>query len=534
MCCAAIKPGLPDPQQPHPAAVIANAPNAGWLSSIPVGHWLMIPVLLLAAFLRTQQLASVGVSFDESFCQRMVEFRWSELCDRLGQDTHPPLFYVILKIWVRLFGNGVVAGRLLAALWGLASIQGIYLFARTAYRRDEFSARENFREADLPAVIAATLLAMAPLQIFWTLQIRMYSMSMAMTLWSSYFLVRALRRNTTGIGDWSAYTATAVLLAYSHNFGLFVLVAQYVYASGYRWYCGTGSLFDRLSPIVVSGCCLCLAWQPWLPYFLEQRNRVIHEFYLPQASWELLGTTMHELWAGVAVPHSSTIGLVIAQASLIALLILIVGRRPADYLVALSAAIPVAAAFLISWVSQPIVTARYFMFSQVFLMIAIAQLACRVPGYGRYVVISVMVMGLCGPCQSHYWWREGNAKLPGTRAAVARLDAARGQDPLIVCNPMFYTSVLTYIHDRTEVYNFRPPHGFPLYQGTPVMREGDYVDSEWIRTTRHDYIWTLDTDESYGRVPVPSDWKLLGEERYQEWVAGLTVRLYSRTATTRQ
>ncbi len=507
--------------------------NTRWLSAIPVGHWLMVPVLLLATFLRTQQLSTVGVSFDESFCQRMVEFRWSELCDRLGLDTHPPLFYVMLKAWVGVFGNGVVAGRLFAVLWGLASVCGIYMFARTAYRRNELSERENFREADLPAVVSATLLALAPLQIFWTLQIRMYSMSMAMTLWSSYFLIRALRRNSASIGDWSAYTVAAVLLAYSHIFGLFVLVAQYVYASAYRWYFGTGSPFDRLSPIVLSGCCLCLAWQPWLPYFLEQRSRVHHEFYLPKASWELLGTTMHELWVGVGVPHSSTIGLVIAQASLLALLILIMGRRPADYLVALSAAAPVAAAFLISWVSQPIITARYFMFSQVFLIIALANLACRVPGYGRYAAIGVMVWGLYGPCQAHYRWREGNAKLPGTQAAVARLDAVRGQDPLIVCNPMFFTSVLTYIHDRTGVYNFRPAHGFPLYHGTPVMRDDEYVDSEWIRTTEHDYIWTLDT-ESYGRVPLPADWKLVGEERYQEWVAGLIVRLYSRSATSRQ
>lgn len=507
------------------------APSPRPVSSIPVTHWIMVAVAFIALLLRLQRIATVGVSFDESFCQRVIEFPWPEVFYRLGLDTHPPLFYVSLKLWTQCFGNGVVSGRLLSAIFGVLSVVGMYAFVREAYRTDGNLVRSRFDEADLPAVVAATMLAVAPLQVFWALQIRMYSLSMAMTLWSSYLLIRALRPDRcTGL-SWAAYTLSAILLAYSHIFGMFILMAQFAYAFIYSW--GGAGRFLRIGRVILSGCCVVIAWLPWLPVFLQQRNRVHHEFYLPKPSWSLLGTTMHELWAGVNIPHSMVIGLIIAQASLLLLLILIVGRRSADTLVALSAVVPVVGAFVISSISQPIVTARYFMFSQVFLIAAISLVICRASGIWRVGLIVVVVGAVCALSAEHYWWRERIAGLPGMRAAVARLNSSRGKDPLVVCNPMFYTSVLTYIDDRDHVYNYLPQHGFPLYQGTPVMRDEQYVDSEWIQKFPHQHLWTLDTD-LYGRVPVPTGWELVAEEPYEEWIGNVTIRLYSHPPSPKQ
>jgi hypothetical protein len=131
-------------------------------------------------------------------------------------------------------------------------------------------------------------------------------------------------------------------------------------------------------------------------------------------------------------------------------------------------------------------------------------------------------------CQAHYLWRERAAKLPGMQAAVARIDAARGEEPLVVCNPMLYTSVLTYTRDRTQAYLFQPSGGHPFFQGTAVIRDEEYADSNWLEQTPARSIWTLDADESMGRVDLPRGWKLTSEERYQEWYAGLIVRLYIR------
>src|SRR5262249_16249631 len=159
-------------------------------------------------------------------------------------------------------------------------------------------------------------------------------------------------------------------------------------------------------------------------------------------------------------------------------------------LLILGATIPVVAAFIISAISHSIITARYFLFSQVFLLAATAVVACRVPRQGRYAAIGLVLCGMASLSYSHYRWREGAARLPGMQAAVAKLETTRGDAPLVVSNPMLFTSVLTYIGDRSHVYNYQPRWGFPMYQGTPVMRDEDYVDTEWLEKTEADLLWT--------------------------------------------
>jgi len=499
-----------------------------WWHAVSIGDWLMIPVVLVALVLRTQQISTVGLQCDESFIQKMAEFSWGEMFDRIALDTHPPLFHVLFKIWTMIFGTSVAAGRALAVLLGMAAVVGTYAFIRRAYHQVDRSSRENFFEAELPAIVAATILAMTPLQIFWSLQIRMYSLAVALTAWSSYFLVRALFAEPARKRDWAAYTLVAALLAYSHHFGLFVIAAQYVYAIAYRWFCGSENRFDRLSQVFLSGACLFFLWEPGLVSFLQQREHVSQGFYLPKPGWPVLGSITHELWVGFGVPTTAVAGLLIAQALFVVLLVLALGRRRADYLVLLSAVIPVISAIVISWLSQSILNGRYFLLTQFFFIAAAAIVACRIPGIGRCAAIGLLLWGIGAECRLHCELREAAARLPGMQAAVARIDAARGDEPLIVCNPMLYTSALMYTRDRSQTYLYQPPGGFPFFQGTAVIRDEEYADSNRLDRIPARFVWTMDADDSMGRVLLPKGWKLVSEERYPEWYVNLIMRLYAR------
>jgi hypothetical protein len=50
-------------------------------------YCVLIGVRLLARFMRTHKLAEVGVSFEESFTLKMVEFSWPEMLDRIALET---------------------------------------------------------------------------------------------------------------------------------------------------------------------------------------------------------------------------------------------------------------------------------------------------------------------------------------------------------------------------------------------------------------------------------------------------------------
>ncbi|MCX7397703.1 MAG: glycosyltransferase family 39 protein [Planctomycetales bacterium] len=470
----------------------------------------------------------MGVSFDESFCQRMVEFSWGEMVDRISLDTHPPLFYFILKTWGYIFGGSVFAGRCLTAIFGTLSVAGMYAFVRAAYGEAQASSQKEPLKVELSALVAAALVAIGPLEIFWTLQIRMYSLSFAIGIWSAFFLVRALKSKQNHVSDWLPYTLSVSLLIHTHSFGLFLVAGQFIYALAERWQNSWGTLAERLKPVVLSALAVWFSFQAWLPYFLEQRDRVESNFYLPEPSLEVFGRAIHELFTGMGAQYTAVTGLAVTQASVLVLLGLAIGRRPADYLIVVSTSLPVIAAVVISWLSRPIVAARYFMLSHMFFLAAVAVLVCRLPRLCRFIAIPMLLILAFIPCRDQSRWRAEAAKLPGIQTAVSKLAEMRRDQPLVVCNPMLYTSVLTYVEDRANVYSFLPRHGYPFYQGTPVMKDKDYVNSAWLNASSHQNIWTLDADDSMGRVPLSGDWKLLGEERYQEWFANLIIRRYSR------
>src|SRR5204862_4854415 len=102
-----------------------------WLAS---SGCLLLLILAMGAFWRTRWLSEISYWFDESFSLRMAQFPVDEILTRSAQDTLPPGFYLILKLWGLTVGTSPVVSRTLSIACGLATIVGTYLFVREAYR----------------------------------------------------------------------------------------------------------------------------------------------------------------------------------------------------------------------------------------------------------------------------------------------------------------------------------------------------------------------------------------------------------------
>lgn len=493
----------------------------------------LLVVLTVAAWLRTRHLADVGTWSDESFCLKMVEFSWGEMLGRIGQDTHPPLFYLLLKAWQYVFGPSPAAARWLSVICGLGAVAGTYAFVREAYWRDGADSHENFRTARLPALVAAALVALSPIHVFWSMQIRGYALGTALAAWSSYFLMRALRRTPPRTRDWCGFTFTAALLAHTHYFALFVVAAEYLFAFGVLLTRPGGRRVERFQPVLLSTVGIWLLSQPWLPSFLVQRARVAQSFWPADPSWDMLGKTAFELFA-LYERHSEsvTLGLGIAQALFVVLLGVLVGRRLGDVYLVLASVLPFAAAFAVSSMSQSLLVPRYFLFAHLFLVTAIGVLVCRVPWLSLRAVTVLLTLGGMSVLTARYMaLRNERAQLPGMRAATARIDAVRKPgELLLVCNPMLYTSVLPYIRNRTGIVVYRAGGGFPYFQGTAVLRDNEYFSPEQLDAANPRYVWTLDADRSrsLGKVRLPRDWVPVDEVHFREWYCEMILRLYTR------
>ena len=190
---------------------------------------LLRTTVLLAFVLRCHRLGEVSYWFDESFCWKMTTFSWGDLVGRVALDNHPPLYFIILKAWIGAFGSSPIVLRGLSVLSGLATIVGGYCLV-SQLERDRRPDRPQ--SAQITGLLAAAGLALAPMQIEWSQQLRMYAPGAALSVWSSYALVRALGTSTRPGSNWALYVVTAAALSYIHYFGLLVIAAQFLYSVG--------------------------------------------------------------------------------------------------------------------------------------------------------------------------------------------------------------------------------------------------------------------------------------------------------------
>ena len=499
--------------------------------------WLLVPILLVGSFWRTRRLSEISYWFDESFSLRMTQFPVDEILRRSAQDTLPPGFYLMLKLWGLAFGTSPVVSRALSIVCGLATIVGTYLFVREAYRRAEtdVAPARDLRRSEWTALTAAALVALSPLQIEWSLMVRMYAPLATLAVFSAWFLMRALRRPGPRRLDWALFTITAILLVYMHHFGLFTLLAELLFASIYvlrsRPTCESPRRMHSVRPLSVSAGVIAAAWALWLGSFLEQKQRVVANFWSQPIDWDGIGSVFFQMF-GVHEWDAAPVfeGLIIAQATAVGVVLVLVRGRPGDMFVALLASVPFVAAIGFSLLGRNIFFTRYLLAGHLFLLISGAVLLCRVPLWPlRLAGVVAALVGMSQLSLKHYERRERLARLPGIQGAMARFEEARqSSEPLIVCNPMLFTSVVAYARPGDDC--FVATAEYPFFHGTAVIRNEEYFPDKKLSDGSCRVVWTLDANQWHGSnwaVAMPKGWKPVGDWRFPEYYCGeLVLRMW--------
>jgi uncharacterized membrane protein len=98
-------------------------------------------------------------------------------------DFHPIGHYFILWFWGRIFGFSEVAIRMPSVLFGVITIYILYLLGKEIFSRKV-------------GLIAALLLAVNPLHIYYSQEARVYSfacLAVALNIYLFYKLIKKLR-----------------------------------------------------------------------------------------------------------------------------------------------------------------------------------------------------------------------------------------------------------------------------------------------------------------------------------------------------
>src|SRR5260370_28136155 len=130
---------------------------------------LLISGLFIAA--RLWRLTSYGLYGDEIFSLRLAGANWTELIGGVANDiVHPPLFYMLLKLWMGLGGNSVLWLKLFPALTSIASLVPFFLLCRELKLK--------------PAAIelALGLIAVNAYLVYYSQELRMYSLLLTLAI----------------------------------------------------------------------------------------------------------------------------------------------------------------------------------------------------------------------------------------------------------------------------------------------------------------------------------------------------------------
>jgi uncharacterized membrane protein len=133
----------------------------------------------------------------------------------IEDPQHPPLYFLIARFWMQVFGSSLTASRILPVLFGLLALPLMYALALELFT------------SHTVAILATTLLALSPFDLLFAQTARQYSLLTAGIIGSSYLLLRALRLPT--FWNWGLYTLTSVLGFYTHPFFGLTVIAHAVY-----------------------------------------------------------------------------------------------------------------------------------------------------------------------------------------------------------------------------------------------------------------------------------------------------------------
>lgn len=196
--------------------------------------------------------------FDEIFSVHAAEHDFVGLIKFAALDlVHPPLFYLMLKLWITVGGESVFWLRLLPAIFACLAIVPFVLLTHEiqSYGSDRKSWNLSV------ATLGLFILAVNGPMIKYAQELRGYSLLLLISLTSLWVFVRYVR-NEKGI---LALIVVNILLVYTHYFGWMVLAAEamvIVFFARERW-----------KQFTIGGAIALAAFVPWLVAVIDAASK---------------------------------------------------------------------------------------------------------------------------------------------------------------------------------------------------------------------------------------------------------------------
>jgi mannosyltransferase len=406
--------------------------------------WTIVGVLVLGSLLLRLRGLHTYFWIDEGISVGIAGHPLAHIPSLLRQDGSPPLYYLLLHVWMAWRGHSVVATHELSLIFALLAVPVAYWAGSTLFERRT-------------GVICAGLTAGLPYLSQYAEETRMYALLTLLAIIAAASFAHAFALRHRRYLPVFSVSLTAAL--YTHNWSLFLALASVVGVGVCLWRAEPDARRDLLRDAAIAYGAVAVLYAAWLPTLAYQAAHTGAPWALPPVIWSLSGG----LYSLVGGRGAAMVVLLAAGSGLVAL------RRlgPAERRVELSAILLLTlglGTLLIAWLyakSTPAWATRYLAVVAGPLLIAAAL------GFSRAARLGVVGLVLL----AGFWILDPGHTGRNFKSNVAPVAAAlRGQlgsDPLVLATQPEEIPTLAYY--LPQVQRFGTPLG-----ATPDPRVVDW------------------------------------------------------------
>lgn len=460
-----------------------------------------------------------SVWFDEAYSIWLAKQPVAELLRLTSLDTHPPLYYMLLKAWTGIFGWSEIALRSLSVVaMGGALTVGVLFVKRM------FGVRA--------ALVTLVFAALTPFLLRYGFEIRMYALASLIGVAATYTLVCAVdeRNSRRQLFLYGIYAALVALGVYTMYYTALLWITHVVWLV---WLAKS-----RREPILRQRWWLAyigsvVLFLPWLPTFLKQLTNgalapiaqqmtvenlvgVVSFTFLYQSSWQLQGLSSLVILAVI---------IAVVYASITAFRVVSKKQKPYLVLLGLYAMLPVLLIAFISLV-KPLYVERYLshVLIGVVLYLGVAVwLIARKNNVSQWVlpggITAVLLFGVINLVHNgNYNFQR--LELPAAKSAASTV-ACNDRNTILAADP--YVAIeLAYYLPKCQIYFYSPwqtlSGGYAPLSGSPLQ----IINPESQLSTAQKIVFIYDGDKPSWQLP--NDFTQVSSQEFQ----GMRVNVFEK------
>jgi uncharacterized membrane protein len=231
-------------------------PRANMAISVPISlpAVMLVSAIAIFAALRLWHMTTYSIWGGEAFSIIGAKQHWNDMFSYIIADiVHPPLFYVLLKLWILVGGESLLWLKLFSVLNGIAIIVPFLLLCRELDLR-------------LPVVnLSVLLIAVNGYLIHYAQELRMYSMFTFLTLCSFWLFIRFFKSTDSNIRLLLILTVVNLLTIYTHYYGWLAVGLEFLFLLMWR---------RKAFAFGVSILILLLIFSPWAFLVIQEAKAI--------------------------------------------------------------------------------------------------------------------------------------------------------------------------------------------------------------------------------------------------------------------